>query len=370
MPLQNFDPAGYPASLAAKRLRVEQVFSQFSAPPPAVFASPTQAYRMRAEFRIWHEGTETFYAMFRPGEPKTPIPISEFPIASTRIQQAMPILMAQINANETLRRKLFQVEFLSTLSGELLITLIYHRALGDDWLTQAQPLEALLGAHIIGRSRKKRLLLSQDYVDEVLPLASGNFHYRQFEQGFTQPNAQVNIAMINWACDMAQQLEGDLLELYCGNGNFTLPLSHQFRQVLATEVAKSSIRAAQHNRSANNIANLEFVRLSAEEAGQALQGVRPFRRLAQLAIPLADYQFSTIFVDPPRAGLDPQTEALVSEFDNIIYISCNPSTLANNLAAITRSHQLQNLALFDQFPYTNHIECGAFLSRRSPTSSS
>ena len=70
------------------------------------------------------------------------------------------------------------------------------------------------------------------------------------------------------------------------------------------------------------------------------------------------------FVDPPRAGLDPATTELVCGFDNLIYISCNPETLAANLELICRSHRLERFALFDQFPYTNHMECGAFLQRR------
>ena len=71
--------------------------------------------------------------------------------------------------------------------------------------------------------------------------------------------------MLTWACDAAQNLGKDMLELYCGNGNFTLPLSQHFNQVLATEVSKTSVNAAQWNIEANQITNLKIARLSAEE---------------------------------------------------------------------------------------------------------
>ncbi|MCJ1422695.1 hypothetical protein MMC29_000575 [Sticta canariensis] len=72
----------------------------------------------------------------------------------------------------------------------------------------------------------------------------------------------------------------------------------------------------------------------------------------------------TLLVDPPRSGLDDVTVQLLKEFDSIVYISCNPATLHENLQHIKGSHRIQQLALFDQFPYTDHIECGVLLQRK------
>lgn len=170
--------------------------------------------------------------------------------------------------------------------------------------------------------------------------------------------------MIEWACDAARELEGDLLELYCGNGNFTLPLARHFEHVIATELAKSSINAARWNLEHNSVDNVAMIRLSAEEVTQAMNGEREFRRLAELPRALGDYDLRSVFVDPPRAGLDSQTEAMVMRFNTIIYISCNPHTLAANLRQLSRSHRIERSALFDQFPYTHHMECGVVLKRR------
>jgi tRNA (uracil-5-)-methyltransferase len=75
---------------------------------------------------------------------------------------------------------------------------------------------------------------------------------------------------------------GDLLELYCGNGNFSLALARNFERVLAAEIAKPSVAAAQYNIAANHIDNVQIIRMAAEEFTQAMNGVREFNRLQEL----------------------------------------------------------------------------------------
>ena len=79
---------------------------------------------------------------------------------------------------------------------------------------------------------------------------------------------------------------------------------------------------------------------------------------------LTAYNYDTVLVDPPRSGLDPESLELVSRFNKIIYISCNPNTLHDNLATLVKTHKIESFALFDQFPFTEHIETGIILSRK------
>jgi tRNA (uracil-5-)-methyltransferase len=167
--------------------------------------------------------------------------------------------------------------------------------------------------------------------------------------------------MLTWASDCLANSSDDLVELYCGNGNFTAVLAQHFDKVLATEISKVSVNSAHTNFAANKIDNVTIARLSSEEFTKALNKERAFRRLAE--VNLDSFNFSTIFVDPPRAGLDSGTEKLVTEMDNILYISCNPQTLAENLKQITKTHRVVKAALFDQFPWTHHIESGVLLKR-------
>lgn len=330
-------------------------------PELAIYTSPKQHYRMRAEFKVWHQDGVAHYAMTDP-DTKKPVFIEQFPVAAEPINQLMPELLATINQNETLRKKLFQIEFLTTLTNDTLVTLIYHKPLDDHWIDQVTPLKQQFGIHFIGRSRKQKIVLDREYVNECLTVNDKPYRYRQIEGSFTQPNARVCEKMLSWAVVQSQNMGGDLLELYCGNGNFTLPLAANFNRVMATEIAKASVQAALHNIADNGIDNIAIARMSSEDFVQALDKVRPFRRLKE--IDLDDYHFSTVFVDPPRAGLDADTVRMIQRFDNIIYISCNPETLIDNLAILSQTHSIAAQAVFDQFPYTPHLEAGVILSKR------
>ncbi|EKT54075.1 tRNA (uridine(54)-C5)-methyltransferase TrmA [Providencia burhodogranariea] len=356
----------YELQLAEKVERLKNMMAPYAAPEPEVFESPESHYRMRAEFRLWHEGDDLFHIMFDK-KTKERIRIDQFPVASQLINNIMIEILPLIKQSELLRHKLFQIDYLSTLSNKLIVSLLYHKKLGEEWAEEAKQLKATLvtkgfDLQLIGRASKTKIMFDNDFVDEVLPINGRDMIYRQVENSFTQPNAHVNIKMLEWAIAATQGATGDLLELYCGNGNFSLALAQNFNHVLATEIAKPSVAAAQYNISANKIDNVQIIRMSAEDFTQAMRGIREFRRLE--GINLADYQCNTIFVDPPRSGLDDKTVQLVQAYDNILYISCNPETLCDNLSVLNETHKVEKLALFDQFPYTHHMESGVLLTRR------
>ena len=91
-------------------------------------------------------------------------------------------------------------------------------------------------------------------------------------------------------------------------------------------------------------------------------GVRVFNRLNDIS--LNDFNFSHVLIDPPRAGLSESVINFIRNFKNIIYISCNPETLKENLNELTKSHKVIKFALFDQFANTHHIECGVLLEAK------
>ena len=359
-------PADYQAQLDEKRDRLTQLFADFTPPALEVHASPAEHYRMRAEFRIWHEGDDLFHCMYAQAT-KEIIRVDSFPTASLLINRLMPVLLAGLRPHPVLRKKLFQIDYLSTQSGQICVSLLYHRKLEAEWQQAAEALQADLRAkgfelQLIGRAHKQKICLGDDFVIERLTVQGRELVYKQVENSFTQPNAAINEQMLAWALDVTKGSEGDLLELYCGNGNFSIALAQNFRKVLATEIAKPSVDSAKLNIAANGVDNLIILRMSAEEFTMAIEGKRQFQRLKD--IDLQSYQCNTIFVDPPRAGLDPATLKMVQGYERILYISCNPQTLKENLEQLTTTHRIERLALFDQFPYTHHIESGVYLIRR------
>lgn len=329
-----------------------------------IFESPKSHYRQRAEFRIWHTPERMFYAMFESGS-KTPVEIIDCPMAAEPIADLMQPLLAEISKDEVLSKFLFEIDFLSSLSGEMLVSLIYRKKLDEvSFIEAAKRLKAKLPiTHIIGRSRKQKILVDEDFIIEKLSVAGKSWQFKQIENSFTQPNAQVAQKMLLWAREQLELVgRGGLLELYCGNGNFSIALADLCDKILATELAKSSVHAAEFNLQLNKIDNISLGRLAADEVARALDGEK-FQRLAH--IDLADFDFQTLLVDPPRSGLDEVTLGLAQRFDNLLYISCNPETLARDLEVLKQSHKLVKAALFDQFPYTDHIEAGVFLQRKS-----
>lgn len=351
---------GYAGQLNRKLSAVQEMFAPLYAGEVTVCSSPSQQYRSRAEFKIYHHEGGMAYAMNRLDR-QGAVMIDRCSIVSPSISSVMERLLIEV-ADLGIGYKLFGADFLASGEGEVVVSMLYHRPLDEEWKSKAEELGKRLGVYVIGRSRKQKLILSQDYVTEKLHINGREYRYVHIENSFTQPNPRVNEQMIEWSLSQLRGIGGDLLELYCGAGNFTIPFATVFDRVLATEISKSSIHAAKQNMALNGIENIEFVRLSAEEFTQALDGVREFRRLEGLSV--SGYTLKTLFVDPPRAGLGEEPCAFASRFDHLLYISCNPETLLRDLEILTQTHTIEAMAAFDQFPYTHHLEMGVKLTKK------
>lgn len=355
----------YQTQLEDKERWIKKEFNPFFDGEISVFESPAQHYRMRAEFRVWHEGDDLFHIMFDQ-QTKEKYRVDTFLPASETINAVMTKLMEKLRPNPILRQRLFQIDYLSGLSNEVLVSLLYHRKLDDEWEKAISQLKDELSdefnINFVGRSRKQKVIKDQDFIIEKLPISGHEYIFKHVENSFTQPNAQVNCKMIEWCLDKTANIEGDLLELYCGAGNFSIPLAQNFNNVVGTEISRTSVNAALFNIEQNKTNNVKIVRMSSEEFSDALINKKPSRRLQECDI--ENLSINTVLVDPPRAGLDQDTIELISQFENIIYISCNPETLKENLASLTRSHDVTDFAIFDQFPYTHHIESGVILNKR------
>jgi len=352
---------GYEAQLADK-VSVNQIkFKEYFSGDIAVFASPNAHYRSRSEFKIWHDGDDLHYAM-NSVDKNGVVFVKECPQVNTFIADLMPKLLQKI-AEKEIGFKLFGADFLSSSSGEIVVSLLYHRRLDEEWQSVAKEIATALNIYIIGRSRKQKVIIGQDYITETLNINNEKYIFNYIENSFTQPNPRVNEQMVSWGTSHLNEAEHDLLELYCGAGNFTIPFSKKFNKVLATEISKSSINAAKANMLLNSVENIEFVRMSVEEFVGALDGVREYRRMKHIDI--NGYNINTIFVDPPRAGMDEESCLFTARYEHILYISCNPDTLLRDLEILTRTHEVVDMALFDQFPYTHHVEMGVKLIKKA-----
>ncbi len=115
----------YEAQLAEKS-SVCKNDGAFAAPVPEVFRSPVSHYRMRAEFRLWHDGDDLYHIMFDQ-QTKSRIRVDSFPAASELINQLMVEILDGVRDNPVLRHKLFRVDYLTTMSNQAVVSLLYHK---------------------------------------------------------------------------------------------------------------------------------------------------------------------------------------------------------------------------------------------------
>ncbi len=345
----------YNEQIEFKKEFISSKFNRFYKGEFEFFASYEKHYRSRAEFGIYHDGDKLSYTMN--GYETKYLKIDKCPKVDAKIYALMPELLAVLEKDKELNFKLFEVEFVAT-KFTLLVVLLYHRDVSQ-MSAKFKSLSENLGINIITRSRGKKQVFGSDILRDEFEVMDKKYVY-EFESGaFIQPNRYINSQMMKWIVSNVDSRR-DLLEMYCGHGNFTVPLSFKFRTVLANEISKSSIKHAINNAKLNNAKNISFARVSSQELMSAFEGIK-FKRLQNIDINAFD--FSHILVDPPRAGLGSLEIEFMKNYPNLLYISCNTESLERDLSELTKTHKVVKFAIFDQFVHTKHVECGVVLEK-------
>ena len=304
--------------------------------------SPSTSFRSRCEFSYG----KNHYVMH---DVNGKIYIKTFKDASLDIQNLMPVLLKRINENNEINHKLFQVNFRSNQHNKIMVTMIYHKIIDKSLINIVNHISDDLKVNIIIRSKNYKYETRGLYLDDTLIYK--NLKIYQTDNTFTQSNKYLVDKMIFKVIDFIENPD-DLLELYCGIGTFTIPLSFIFNKVLATENNRNSIKCLNKSLKENNISNIHNARLSSDEVLELFKG-KIFNRMNSKNI--SNFNFSHILLDPPRSGLTEDVINLASNFKNIIYVSCNAETYIRDINLI-RSHKITNIELFDQFPNKNHLE--------------
>ena len=354
--------APYEEQVEFKKGFIKREFEPFYSGEFEFFASQKAGYRTRAEFGIWREGEELSYTMH--GAKAKRVFIDECPKVTAPIANLMPRLLGALAKNQILKEKLFGAEFISCASG-ILATLLYHKRLGEAEQGEIESLAREFVGHrvtIAARAKGQKLLSGELNLQDRLNIGDKIYKFTFGDGAFIQPNTAVNEKMVAWAKGCVER-GTDLLELYCGHGNFTVAMAEKFKRVLATEISKSSIANALKNCELNGVNNIKFLRMSAEELISAFGREREFNRLRELDI--FSYDFSHVLVDPPRAGLDASVINFIKNYENIVYISCSPQSLKRDMAQLDATHEAVKFAVFDQFANTAHIECGVLLRSKN-----
>jgi len=197
------------------------------------------------------------------------------------------------------------------------------------------------------------LASNQESVPLSYKLAKQNIEMFFAPTDFTQINQAINQQMVAHVLELLDMQSNEkILDLFCGIGNFTLPLANKCNQIVGVEGNKYAIVRAKQNAEHNNIKNAEFY---CSDLTKELS-----------TIPWAKQQYDKILLDPPRTGaLEICTQIKKFGAKKIVYVSCNHATLARDTKELTNNgYKLQSARIVDMFPHTSHIETIADFSRR------
>ncbi|HUI68065.1 MAG TPA: 23S rRNA (uracil(1939)-C(5))-methyltransferase RlmD [Nitrospirota bacterium] len=304
-------------------------------------SSPSDHYRLRTQFTVRSVQGKQKIGFFRQGSHEL-IEVENAFLLHPLIDKVLKALRSMSDRLPLLKELHINV----TPAGEAHVLFFTE-------MESYPPLEALWNdlrnkaPEVIGISgfarRKKTVVLGKNY----LTLDVDGLTLRATEGNFYQVNWEQNRNMVRTVLDFSG-LEGSetVLDLYCGIGNFSLPLAKKTKTVIGIESGYSAIEDAKKNSELNSIRNAEFI---ADDTQKGL------RTLLQRKAP-ADI----IVLDPPRAGATLKILERVLAFvpRKIIYVSCNPTTLARDLKFFSLfGLRLTRLQPVDMFPYTYHIEC-------------
>ncbi len=202
--------------------------------------------------------------------------------------------------------------------------------------------ELFLKHKIVGIIKNNQVI----YQDSFFYERRNGLLYKVSYDAFFQINELVSEKIVK---DIIKNLTNNdvVLDLYCGVGYFSLPMSLKVKEVVGIEVVKNAVVNATLNKKLNNISNVNFILGKVEDKIDK--------------IPL---KFTKVLVDPPRSGLDKKTInfLLEKEIPMILYVSCNPKTLKNNLSKLKSKYKIIDFKGYDMFSYTKHIECLCILS--------
>jgi len=216
------------------------------------------------------------------------------------------------------------------------------------------------------RTHGLRILLQPGGLNTIAPLTEGpvDLHYRldafdvKLEFGpsdFVQVNAAINQSMVARAVELLEIAPTDrVLDLYCGLGNFTLPLARHAAAVVGVEGEAGLIARARANASLNGISNAEFV-------------VADLSVAPDIALPWLRGGFDKVLLDPPRVGAREVLSAVAHLAPHrVVYISCHTGSLARDLGVLTHElgFRLRAAGVLDMFPHTTHVESIAVLDRK------
>ncbi|MNJ07738.1 23S rRNA (uracil(1939)-C(5))-methyltransferase RlmD [compost metagenome] len=328
--------------LAEQLQRVAGVVPERWATP---LSGPEFGYRRRARVAVrWDAKAKKLDVGFRAEASQDIVAIDDCPVLVQPLQSIMrhlPMLLQSLSKPQV-------VGHVELFSGTAVALLLRHTGpLGEGDLARLQAFcnEAEVQLWLQGDGEPSPVDAGQTL---GFALAPWDLELAYRPGDFVQVNAVVNTAMIEQALAwLAPQADERVLDLFCGLGNFALPLARQAREVVAVEGVQAMVERAEANARSNNLHNTRFFQADLSQplsaSGWAAGG------------------FSAVLLDPPRDGAYEVVRKIADlGAKRLVYVSCNPATLARDtLELVRQGYRLKCAGILDMFPQTAHVEAMA-----------
>lgn len=345
----NLQHASAADQLALKQRTLSEQLTRFAGLQPQVWAAPLSGpefgYRRRARLAVrWDAKAARLEVGFRATASQQIVSIEQCPVLVQPLQSLLPGLLAALRALE----KPQAIGHVELFSGTAEAVLVRH--------TAALPTADLARLQAFARDQHAQLWLQgAGEPAAVEPVATLGYRLEQWQLelawrpgDFVQVNAPVNEAMVAQALDWLAPAPGErVLDLFCGLGNFALPLARAGARVTGVEGVEAMVERARTNAQHNGLDDVHFYR-------------------ADLSKPLVDAPwardgFEAVLLDPPRDGaLEVVRQMSSLGTRRLVYVSCNPATLARDAAELVQQgYRLTRAGVLDMFPQTAHVEAMA-----------
>ena len=322
-------------------------------PQPIMTASDPYHYRHRVQFRLLREGQSLKMGYYQ-RESHQLVLVEGCPILHPELEGVMKALQKPLLGGLPFLLNPTEMHLQYSIHSTQVLIVFYGERVKSDGLTKfyvdLKKRLPLAGMVVYARNRRREVR-----GQHVLLHRLKDINFRISDQTFAQPNWIMNELITDKILEYAQ-LKGEelVLELYSGMGNFSLFLARQARHVIAIEGSPQAMKDAKYNAQLNHVTNLEPYHLKVEKG------------LARLLkkLPAVDL----ILLDPPRqgAGLDVLRQVGRLQVPRILYLSCDPTTLARDLKFLLQhGYQLGKIQPFDLLPQTYHLEVLVELEKKA-----
>lgn len=323
----------------------------------APIRSEHKAYRSKARLGVYFDSSQQKLIVgFREKRSKSLTPISQCPVLQAEIARLVPLLPELMNSLDP-PCSVTHIELAAGDDAQALVLRHQKPFSARDLQTLAQfsdGQKVSIFSQAEGDVPAVNLFNSSASLHYTLSLSeSGKAIRLSFHpQDFTQVNSQVNKALVNRALEeLALSPEDRALDLFCGLGNFSLPMAYRCAEVTGVEGDRQMVQRATENAQQNDIRNVSFYKADL---------FSDFRSAAW-----AKRNYDKILIDPPRAGALGVVN-YIHHFNAscIVYISCNPATLARDAGILAKhGYRLKKAGVIDMFPNTAHVESIAVFVR-------